>query len=42
MIAWYIILCLSLVYLGFVAVRVISRDARDVWADTEWERYEED
>ena len=31
-----------LITIGIVAVVTINLDERDVWTDTEWERYEED
>lgn len=42
MIGLYIAIAAVLITIGIVAVVHINLDERDVWLDTEWERYEED
>lgn len=42
MTAVYIAIAAVLITIGIVAVVTINLDERDVWQDTEWERYEED
>ena len=42
MIGMYIAVCAFMITVGITAVVFIRMDSRDVWKDTEWERYEED